>query len=130
MPSVLVVDDNEFNLIPVTHMLRNDHGIEAEVAENGLVALNKYKSRQTKKCECEMRNFRLIIMDVQMPIMDGKEASREILQLQRKSKMQEDRDYTKIVFLTSFTNKKLQKEAEDMGVKKVFNKPLRKEDLK
>ena len=44
-------------------------------AVNGKIALDMYKERFEKKCGCSDRTYKLIIMDLQMPVMGGLEAS-------------------------------------------------------
>jgi CheY-like chemotaxis protein len=64
---ILIVDDQEFNL-RVMKCLLKAHNLEAEVSMNGLECLD----RVTKNV------YKLILMDVMMPIMDGIEASEKI----------------------------------------------------
>ena len=64
---VLVVDDNETNLIVATEYLSR-YGLKFEKAYNGVEAIKKVKEEK----------FDLILMDVQMPLMDGHEATRQI----------------------------------------------------
>ncbi|GAB4353604.1 MAG: hypothetical protein Kow006_18840 [Gammaproteobacteria bacterium] len=64
---VLVAEDNVVNRKVVLSML-DRLGIEADVAENGEVAVSKVKEA----------GFDLILMDCQMPVMDGYEATRAI----------------------------------------------------
>ncbi len=66
-PVILVVEDNKINRIVVCEILKNA-GFHFEVAENGLIA-----------CEAiAAKKFSLILMDCQMPVMDGFEATRTI----------------------------------------------------
>lgn len=62
--SMLLVDDNATNLIIATKML-SKAGVNVITANNGLDAVNKLK-RQT---------FDAVLMDLQMPVMDGYQAS-------------------------------------------------------
>jgi len=64
---VLVVEDNAINQMLVIKVLKNQ-GFETEVAENGLIALEKY----------EKKDYDILLMDLQMPEMDGYEATRKI----------------------------------------------------
>ena len=64
---ILLVEDNDVNQLVATELLES-HGFIVEVAENGQVALDKVQ-RQA---------YDLVLMDMQMPVMDGVTATLEI----------------------------------------------------
>lgn len=64
---ILVVDDNSFNQELAVDILKNQ-GITSDVAENGRVALEKM----------EETSYDIVLMDIQMPVMGGHEATRMI----------------------------------------------------
>ncbi|MDO8926962.1 MAG: PAS domain S-box protein [Sideroxyarcus sp.] len=64
---ILLVEDNELNQEVATELLR-DVGFVVELAENGQIALDKIRSAQ----------YDIVLMDMQMPVMDGVTATREI----------------------------------------------------
>jgi two-component system, sensor histidine kinase and response regulator len=65
--SILLVEDNPVNQ-KLAIMMLGKAGYQVDVAANGLQAVEKYSSAPEK--------YDLIFMDVQMPEMDGKEATR------------------------------------------------------
>lgn len=66
----LLVEDNELNQ-EIACTLLEEIGLTVEVAANGLLGLNRIK-------EVEAGWFDVVFMDVQMPVMDGYEATRQI----------------------------------------------------
>ncbi len=64
---VLLVEDNEINRLYATSILKT-WGCAIESAENGYIATEKAKNN----------NFDIILMDIQMPVMDGFEATKTI----------------------------------------------------
>jgi CheY-like chemotaxis protein len=69
---ILLADDDPNSRILITHMLRKT-GVRVTVAENGQMALiTTLRERQVGRC------FALIFMEMQMPIMDGYEATQKL----------------------------------------------------
>ena len=72
---ILLAEDNELN-IDIAQTLLEDYGAEVHVAENGSIALEKFK-------ENEEGYFNAILMDCMMPVMNGFEATKAIRELER-----------------------------------------------
>lgn len=70
---ILIVDDNEINLEIENEVLR-DAGFLVDTAEDGSIAVEKVKLSQPG-------DYDLILMDIQMPIMDGYHAARAIREI-------------------------------------------------
>ena len=69
---ILLVEDNAFNVVVAQEELQDAiEGVYVDVAENGLIAVEKLKSAA----------FDVILMDVQMPVMNGFEATTAIRSL-------------------------------------------------
>ena len=65
--TILIVEDNEINQIVAAEML-DEMGYDHEIAENGAVAVEMIADR----------SFDAVLMDCQMPVMDGYEAARQV----------------------------------------------------
>ncbi len=83
---ILVAEDNFINQKLIKQILLR-YGVSVELANNGLEAFEKRKSEQ----------YDLIFMDIQMPVMDGVEATHEIVNYE----IEEELAHTPIVALTA-----------------------------
>jgi len=73
---ILLVEDNELNQEIATAILE-DEGLTIEVADNGKIAVEMVE-------KSEPGYYKLVLMDVQMPIMNGYEATKAIRKLENK----------------------------------------------
>ena len=64
---ILLVEDSEFNILVATRFLQG-WGAEVDVAQNGKEAIEKFNEDKHK----------LILMDLHMPVMDGRDATIEL----------------------------------------------------
>eukprot|EP01016_Furgasonia_blochmanni_P012765 TRINITY_DN16397_c0_g1_i2.p1 TRINITY_DN16397_c0_g1~~TRINITY_DN16397_c0_g1_i2.p1 ORF type:complete len:297 (+),score=32.36 TRINITY_DN16397_c0_g1_i2:64-954(+) len=89
MISVLVVDDNPFNIMSIERILSKCAEIRVDKAFNGLEALEKvkFKDESARESNREPMNYDVIFMDCQMPFMDGYEASSKIKELVNKGEI-------------------------------------------
>jgi PAS domain S-box-containing protein len=109
---ILIAEDNPINQKVVLHQLRS-FGYDADVVGNGKEVLNLL----------ECIDYDIILMDCQMPEMDGYEATKAIRQL--------DSEKSKIVIMAMTAN--AMKEDRDRciacGMDDYLSKPIRKEDV-
>jgi len=101
---ILLVEDVEFNVLLAQKILTRWNA-EVTTAENGLVAVGKMKKGE----------FDIVLMDLQMPVMDGLTASMEI----RKFNTQ-----TPIIALTASTSIEVQERVFGSGMTDFVSKPL------
>lgn len=110
---VLVVDDNHSNQLVAVGMLEK-LGCVATVARSGKEALDA----ATRK------RFDLILMDCQMPVMDGFEATRQIRLLESNG------PHTAIIAMTANSRSEDVRKCLDSGMDDFLGKPLRLETLR
>jgi len=103
---ILLVEDNEINQHVAKEILR-ETGMQVDVAGNGVEALDQVRGR----------SYDAILMDLQMPVMDGYEAAREI----RKLRHAED---TPIIAMTADAMKGVKEQVLVAGMDAYMTKPF------
>ena len=108
---VLVVEDNEINQVVILKKLEI-LGVKADIAANGLEAINALSGATT--------SFQLVLMDCQMPVMDGFEATRKI----RSGNESIPNKEVPIIALTANTMKGDQEKCLAVGMNDYLAKPI------
>ncbi|SFV90737.1 BarA sensory histidine kinase (= VarS = GacS) [hydrothermal vent metagenome] len=111
---VLVTEDNIINQKLIKRVLE-DHGITVELANNGLEAFEKRRNN----------NYDLLFMDIQMPVMDGIEATHEIIDYEE----DEEVPHVPIVALTANALKGDRERFLAEGMDEYITKPIETTEL-
>ncbi len=107
----LAAEDNEINAEILSEILSME-GADCEIAQNGRLALERFG-------ESKEGEFDAILMDVQMPVMNGYEATRAIRALRR-----EDAKTIPIIAMTANAFAEDEKEALHAGMNVHLSKPI------
>ena len=110
---ILLAEDNPVNQMVMLKML-NKLGYNADVASNGTDVLRSL----------ELQPYDLILMDVQMPEMDGFEAARTIRKLWASA------DQPKIIAITAYALKGDREKCLSAGMDDYISKPVKLEELR
>lgn len=107
---ILAAEDNSVNRFVLVKMLKK-WNIEPTIVSDGALALEAF----------EQHDYDIIFLDLQMPIMDGLEASR---------KMREKNQDVPIIALTAAVLQENRNEASAAGMNDFIEKPFQSEDLR
>jgi len=111
---ILVTEDNIINQKLIKRILE-EHGITVDLANNGLESFEKRRSG----------NYDLLFMDIQMPVMDGIEATHEILDYEE----DEELAHVPIVALTANALKGDRERFLNEGMDEYITKPIETTEL-
>jgi len=112
--NVLIAEDNIINQKLIKRTLE-DLGLSVTIANNGLEAFQKRKDG----------NFDLIFMDIQMPFLDGTEATKEILEYEAIN----NKEHIPIVALTANALKGDRERFLEAGLDEYTTKPLVRSEI-
>lgn len=113
--SVLLVEDNEFNRMVAEDTLKELlPDIRIAIAENGAIAVDKVRNN----------DYDLVLMDIQMPIMNGVDATRTI-----RSEFPEDKKHVAIIAMTANVLQEDVQRYLDAGMNAYISKPFKTNDL-
>jgi CheY-like chemotaxis protein len=111
---ILLVDDTPQNrILIISFMKKTPHRID--IAENGQIAVEKFKAK----------SYDIVLMDVQMPVMDGYAATGEI----RKWEAAQGANRTPIIALTANAMHEDIQKSIDAGCDTHLTKPIKKQKL-
>ena len=113
---ILLVEDNELNR-EIAMTILHEYGFLVDTAENGAVAVEKVRTSDPGR-------YDLVLMDVQMPVMDGYTATRRIRALKDPA-----RAAVPIVAMTANVFEEERKQAFDCGMNGFLSKPIVVEEL-
>ncbi|KAK6331239.1 hypothetical protein TWF696_003299 [Orbilia brochopaga] len=123
---VLIVEDNLVNQKVVRKQLEK-LGCETHVANHGLEALEKVmQSKLNTKAVEDAYDLHVILMDVEMPVMDGLQATGEIRRLQAEGLLVKR---IPIIAVTANARPEQIKQMKDAGMDDVLSKPFRMPEL-
>jgi PAS domain S-box-containing protein len=110
---VLVAEDNQVNVTLISIFLKQWQ-VQFDIAENGLIACQKVKEAE----------YDLLLMDLQMPVLDGYQAARMIRSLA-------DERYRRlpIIALTASAMLDIREQVLDAGMNDFITKPFNPSDL-
>ncbi|CAD8188799.1 unnamed protein product [Paramecium pentaurelia] len=120
---ILNVDDVRFNHSAM-EALFCQHKIKMESAYNGEQAIQMIKRRLDQNC---CKTYKLIFMDIEMPIINGYQASKEITAILTKFNLT---DQTVIVMCSAYDGYENSNQAKACGIKEVLPKPIEQKQLK
>lgn len=109
--NVLLVDDNELNRKTIAQLLHN-YGFQVTIASNGMECLNAM----------QYSHFEVVLLDMQMPVMDGYEAATLI----RESQIAPD---TVVIAMTAHALNGDREKCLQAGCSAYIAKPFRSEEL-
>lgn len=113
---ILLVEDNEINQLVASELLQQA-GFQIDVAGNGQIGVHQVHAR-----ESEHLPYDLVLMDMQMPVMDGVTASRLIRE-------RFNAEQLPIVAMTANAMKIDRDRCIDAGMNAVVTKPINPEEL-
>jgi two-component system sensor histidine kinase/response regulator len=111
---ILLVEDNPDNRLLIEAFLKKSP-VEIDAAENGQIAVDKFKDNK----------YDIVLMDMQMPVMDGFTATKTIRDWEKKN----HRSETPILALTAYAMKEDRNKTMGVGCSDYLTKPVKKEKL-
>jgi signal transduction histidine kinase/CheY-like chemotaxis protein len=108
---ILLADDSEDNRYLILSYLKGARA-SIDIAENGEIAARMFRAGK----------YDIVLMDVEMPVMDGYQATRAVRQFEAETQAQP----TAVLALTAHAFTEMNLRARDAGFTDVLTKPIRK----
>lgn len=111
--NILIAEDNQINQIVAKKILEKE-GFEVDIVDTGKRAVEAVQKKE----------YAFVFMDIQMPEMDGYEATRTIRKLEENSD-----NHVPIIALTASAMEEDRKKCLNVGMDEYLAKPIEKEEL-
>jgi signal transduction histidine kinase/CheY-like chemotaxis protein len=118
-PTALLVDDNVINL-RILQMYCSKRGMSYTCATDGLQAVEIFSQNQSLSATGKGASIQLILMDLQMPLCDGIEATKQIRMLEKQNKWKK----TSLFIVTGQDSPSDRTAADGAGADEYFVKPV------
>lgn len=112
--SILFVEDSEDNRMLIQNFLRKTP-YKLDIAENGKIAVEKFTTNE----------YHLVLMDMEMPVMDGYSATQEI----RRWEKENEKEETPIIAVTAHAFEEHHQKSIEAGCTDHISKPIKKKKL-
>ncbi len=112
---ILLVEDHEINQLVAVDLLEGA-GFNVDIADNGIIAVEKIKKSE------DTNRYNIVLMDLQMPEMDGYTATREIRKIKRY-------DDIPIVAMTADAVSGVKENCLEAGMQDFVSKPVNPAEL-
>ena len=115
---ILIAEDSP-TIAKMVKMMLSRHGHKVTIAENGEIVLN----RVTQRHENKSSPFDVILMDLQMPVMDGLEATRRLRKMEEEDHSGEPMRF-KVIGLSANSEEDTTQQAFEAGIDSFIPKPF------
>ena len=123
-PKILIVDDQQSNIFVLKGLL-NLINLKADEARHGGECIEKVKAAYIERSRC-CKNYSVILMDCNMPIMNGYEATKELASLVLRREI----NSCLVIGVTAYTSPENTRLCYDAGMSYVLHKPVSLQLLK
>ncbi|CAK61389.1 unnamed protein product (macronuclear) [Paramecium tetraurelia] len=120
---ILIVDDVRFNHSAIEALL-SQHKMKMDSAYNGQQAIEKIEQKLQSPC---CKTYKLIFMDIEMPVKNGYQASKDITEIMTQQNMN---DQCAIVMCSAYNGNENNDSLRNCGIKEILPKPIEQKQLK
>ena len=122
---IILCDDESFNLSTIKNMLKKMK-IECDTSTNGKECIDLIINKKKTNCHCKKKSYKLIFLDMMMPIMNGLETAKTIQSMIDNNEI----NNIKIIIISAHIENNLIIELKKIKcIVETVNKPLKKTKL-
>ena len=112
---VMVVDDEIFNVKTAQNVFKKID-LNTDVAYNGQECIDLIKKKKSLNCKCSRSKYKIIFMDIMMPVLDGIAAAKEIQSMIDNKEINE----IVIIFVSTYSSMNLKAQVKEIVCAKEY----------